>query len=223
MLEEEVAVPLLVLQEPVIVQELLEVPFSSSVKRVLQPTDVEEVLDVPVLHIDEDDSILNEFLELVALQETPEVQASSSAAVVVQEQVIVQPLPEARVPRQRVQQRTVEQVADSRVPPALSGIVEQMVDVPVPGRISSVVSERIVEQVMDVPVSGGAHSRRAHVQQSTGSSAAALDASQERIQGVFRTFSPEEKVRRLPASRLRNWCGTPAHGRLGLMRMWIPG
>ena len=163
------------------VQEISAVPVASPVIRVLQPMDVEQVLDVPALHIDEDDSILNEFLELVALQETPEVQASSSAAMVVQEQVIVQPLPEARVPRQRVHQRTVEQVANSRVPPAPCGIVEQMVDVSVPGRsssvasernvermvdvpvrsrISSVVPERIVEQVMDVPVSRGVLSTR---------------------------------------------------------------
>ena len=57
--------------------------------RVLQPLDVEQVLDVPVLHIDEDDSFLSEFLEFVALQVTPEVQVSSSAAVVVQEQEIL--------------------------------------------------------------------------------------------------------------------------------------
>ena len=195
--------------EQMIVQELPEVPCSSSVSRATQTTDIEQVLDVPVLHIDEDDSILNEFLELVALQEIPEVQVSSSSAVVVQEQVTVQPLPEARVPRQRVQHRTVEQVVDPRVPPALSGIVEQMVDVPVPGRSSSVASERIVEQMVDVPVPSrissvvsertveqvvnvpvfrGAPSRRAHVQQSTGSSAAALDASQRRNQWVFSHF-----------------------------------
>ena len=200
--------------EQMIVQELPEVPCTSPVMRVLQPMDVEQVLNVPVLHIDEEDSLLNELLELVALQETPEVQASSSAAMVVQEQVIVQPLPEARVPRQRVHQRSVEQVAESRVPPAPTGLVEQMVDVPVPGRsssvaperiveqlvdvpvhsrISPVVSESIVEQVMDVPVSRGAPSRRAHSQQFSSSSAAALDASQGPKHGFFLHFSPRKK------------------------------
>ena len=229
------------------VQEIPAVPVASPVMRVLQPMDVEQVLDVPALHIDEDDSFLNEFLEFVALQETPEVQAFSSAAMVVQEQVIAQPLPEARVPRQRVHQRTVEQVADSRVSPAPCGLVEQMVDVPVPGRsssvalernverlvdvpvrsrISSVVSERIVEQVMDVPVSRCAPPRRTHVQQNTGSSAAALDASQGRKQGVFRTFSPgrkSAKVARQSTPELvrhpSSW--TPAAYEHGEKNFWI--
>ena len=72
----------------------------------------------------------------------------------VQEQAIVQSLPDAQVhvPLRRVQQQTVAQVVDVHVPhSALSGIVEQMVDVPVLGRISSDVSERIVEQMVDFP------------------------------------------------------------------------
>ena len=202
----------LALPEQMIVQELPEVPCTSPVMRVLQPMDVEQVLIVPALHIDEDDSYLNEFLKFV--QEIPVVQASSSAAMVVQEQVIVLPLPDARVPRQRVQQRTVEQVADSRVLPAPCGIVEQLEDVPEPGRsssvasernvervvdvpvhsrVSSVVSESIVEQVMDVPFSRSSPSRRAHSQQFSSSSAAALDASPGPKHGVFRTFSPGRK------------------------------
>ena len=140
--------------------------------------------------------------------------------------MIVQPLNEARVLRQRVQQRTVEQVVDLRVPPAPTGLVEQMVDVPVPGRSSSVVSERIAEQVMDVTVSRGAHLRRAHVQQSTSSSAAALDASQGRKQGVFRTFSPgrkSAKVARQSTPELvrhpSSW--TPAAYEHGDVNFWI--
>ena len=70
-----------VLQEQVIVQELLEVPLASSVVRAAQPTDVEQVLNVPALHMNEDDSILYEFLGQVALQEIPEVQVSSSGAL----------------------------------------------------------------------------------------------------------------------------------------------
>ena len=54
--EEEVAVPLLVLQEPVIVQELPEVLVTSSLVRAAQPADVELVLDVPVLHMIENDN-----------------------------------------------------------------------------------------------------------------------------------------------------------------------
>ena len=59
--------------EQMIVQELPKVPCTSPVMRVLQPMDVEQVLNVPALHIDDDDSTLKEFLELVAFQETPEV------------------------------------------------------------------------------------------------------------------------------------------------------
>ena len=135
-----------------------------------------------------------EFLEQVALQEIPDVQVSSSAAVVVQEQLIVQSLPGARVPRQRVQQRIVVQVVDPRV--------SQMVDVPVLGRISSVVSERIVEQVADVLGSRGATSRGAHSQQIFGSGAAALEASQGQDQGFFffffRTFPKQKKCEGWP-------------------------
>ena len=107
----EVLHELPVLQEQMIVQETSAA--SALLCRATQPLDVEQVLDVPVLHMDEGDSILYEFLEQVALQEIPEVQVPSSGAVVVQEQVIVQSLPEAGVSRQRVQQRSVEQVLDA--------------------------------------------------------------------------------------------------------------
>ena len=134
----------------------------------------------------------------------------------VQEQAIVQSLPDAQVhvPLRRVQQQTVAQVVDVHVPhSALSGIVEQMVDVPepgrissdvsernveqmvdfpVPGRISSEVTERIVEQVVDVPVFRGAPLHLAN-QQITDSSAAALDTSEEPFQRVFRTFPRRKK------------------------------
>ena len=44
------AAPLLVLQEPALVQEIPEVPGTFPLVRGLQPMDIEQVLDVPVLH-----------------------------------------------------------------------------------------------------------------------------------------------------------------------------
>ena len=124
----DVTAPLL--QEPVIVQELPEVLVTSSLVRAAQPADVEQVLDVPVLHMIEDDSILLEFLDLASFQEIPKVQVSSSGALGVLEQVTVQSLP-------AVQQRTVAQVVDVHVPPGPDSVnfVEQVVGVP--GRASS--------------------------------------------------------------------------------------
>ena len=216
------------LPEQMIVQEI---PSFPSVPRATQPTDVEQVLNVPALRFHDEDRVLKLFLENVALLLKPEEQVSSSAAEVVQEQVIAQPLPGVRVPRQRVH------VAESRVSPASScpvvdvpfpdpgrsssvaseRNVEQVVNAPV-RCISSAVPERIMEQVLDVPVSRTSPSRRAH-EQSTGSSAAWLDSSEGRNYGVFRTFSSGRKVRGLCVTRLRTWSGTPAHGRRGLMSM----
>ena len=67
--EEVVEVPLLVLQEPVLVQELPEVPLSFLVTRALQPTDVLLVLDVPVPHTFECLSVVAQLEQLLA-QET---------------------------------------------------------------------------------------------------------------------------------------------------------
>ena len=219
------------LHDPIYIQEQMivqEIPSFPSVTRATQPADVEQVLNVPVLRFHDEDRVLKLFLEKVALLLKPEEQVSSSAAEVVQEQVIAQSLPQACVPRQRAHQRTVEQVADSRVFPAPTGLVEQMVDVPVPGRSSSVASERnverldvpvrrrissavsgrIVEQVVDAPVSRSSPSRSAHAQQTTGSSAAWLDASQGQKHGVFALFPRKKKCE----SRFAVDCGAgPAH------------
>ena len=72
--EEKVAAPFLVSQEPVIVQELPEVLVASSLARAVQPADVEQVLDVPALHMIDIDNHLYEFLDLGSFQEIPEVQ-----------------------------------------------------------------------------------------------------------------------------------------------------
>ena len=49
-IDEVDAAPLLVLQEPALVHEIPEVPGPFPLVRGLQPMDVEQVLDVPVLH-----------------------------------------------------------------------------------------------------------------------------------------------------------------------------
>ena len=138
--------------------------------------DVEQVLNVPVLHMIDEDLTLSKFLEQVSIQEIPEVQVALSGASMVQEQVIVQSLPEVpvHVLHQRVQQRTVEQVVDAHVP-------------------QFTVSGRIVEQVVDAPVSRGLPLRRARVQQRTGSSTAALDLAEEHLDGFFSHSSPAPK------------------------------
>ena len=53
-IDEVDAAPLLVLQEPALVQEIPEVPRPFPLVRGLQPMDVEQVLDVPVLHYCDD-------------------------------------------------------------------------------------------------------------------------------------------------------------------------
>ena len=80
-----VEAPLLVLQEPVLVQELLEVPLSFLVTRALQPTDVKLVLDVPVLHTFECLSVVAQLEQLLA-QEFPRAPLLSQ----VQEQLTAQ-------------------------------------------------------------------------------------------------------------------------------------
>ena len=203
------------LQEQMIVQEL---PVSFAVDRATQPMDVEQVLNVPVLHMIEDDSILGEFLELVTIQEIPEVQVPSCGALVLQEQVIVQSLPDGQVhvPLQRVQQRTVEQVVDAHVPHSAVSrrIVEQVVDVPVgvPLVLDQLVPQERVQQ-QTVARGGAASSSVQRVpHEDLGSSAAWLGAADEHCQWAFRTV-PREKARQSLRSRLRSWARTPAHPR----------
>ena len=136
--EEEVAVPLLVFQEPVIDQELPEVLVTSSLVRAAQPADVEQVLDVPVLHMIENDNKLYEFLDLASFQEIPEIQVV-----------------DAHVPPGPVSANFVELVVEvpGRVPlgPVSEGIVEQVVDAPVRGQVpQDTLSGGIVEQVVGV-------------------------------------------------------------------------
>ena len=126
---------------------------------------------------------------------------------------------------------SVEQMVDVPVPESSSSgaserIVEQMMAVPVRRRAPSVDSERIAVQVVDVPVARSSPSRRAQVQQSTGSSAAALDASEGRKYGVFRTFSPGRKsarsMRRSTADLLRHTSSwTPAAYEDGERDWWM--
>ena len=113
----------LVLQEHRIVQEI---PAPSSVGRVSQPMDVEQVLNVPVLHMNHEDYTLSKFLGQLTLQEIPEAQVPvypveqrlvahtvDIPVPLAKEQVIVQSVPEVQVPMNRVQQRHVEHIMDS--------------------------------------------------------------------------------------------------------------
>ena len=165
---DDVLLPPLVLQEQAIFLEIPEVPRRSSVVRAVQPTDFEQVLDVPVLHMDHDDHMFSKFVEQLSLQSTPEVQVD------------------------RVQQRFGEQIVDLPVPhePVQQCNVEEVVDVHDP--LASV-SGRNVEQVVDVPEPRGAPGV-AHAQQLTSRAAAAwLDAPQGHSEGFFRTFPQPQK------------------------------
>ena len=116
---------LLAFHKQAIVQIIPGVPVPSSVDRAAQPTDVEQVLNVPVLQIIDEDYMLIRFLEQVTIQETPEVQVPVDPVeqrLVEQivdipvplsmEQVIVQSIPEVQIPVDRVQQRHVAQIVD---------------------------------------------------------------------------------------------------------------
>ena len=219
--EEEVAVPLMVSQEPVIVQEFPEVLAASSLVRAVQPADVKQVLDVPVLHMFDIDNNLYEFLDLASFQEIPEVQdvelhiPPGPVHENFVEQVVDVPL---RVSLGPVTERIVEQVVDApvrgQVPlgPVSEDTVEQVMDVP--GRVSlSTVSERILVQVVDAPVRGQVPNGPVsdfveqvvdvpvardflpgHAQQlDTCIPAAWLGAPQEQFVGFFRTFPQPKK------------------------------
>ena len=66
----------LVKQQQAIVQESPEVPVSSSVERGSQTANVEQVLDVPVLHMLDEDDIFIVLIEQVTVQQTPDVQST---------------------------------------------------------------------------------------------------------------------------------------------------
>ena len=188
--------PLLHSQEQVIVQEIPAVPVASSLVRAVQPADVEQVLDVPVLITDDDDpGISSDELDRMLVQcdirkllvaRSPGLFGSRSFV----EQVVDVPV------QHRVQYAPssgsgyMEQVVGVPVPllfpPAVSSgfdSLEQVVDVPVPHRVHaplSDVSEEVMEQVVDVPGSFG-HGSHAHAPRSAGFSA------------VFSHFSPKQK------------------------------
>ena len=136
--------------------------------RAVQPTDFEQVLDVPALHMDHDDHMFSKLVEQLS-QSSPEVQVD------------------------RVQQRFGEQIVDLPVPhePVQQRNVEQVVDVHDP--LASVCG-RNVEQVVDVPEPRGAPGV-ARAQQLTSRAAAAwLDAPQVHSEGFFFShFSPAPK------------------------------
>ena len=166
---DDVLLPPLVLQEQAIVLEIPEVPRPSSVVRAVQPTDFEQVLDVPVLHMDHDDHMFSKFLEQLILQSTPEVQVD------------------------RVQQRFGEQIVDLTVPhePVHQRNVEQVVDVHDP--LASL-SGRYVEQVVDFVEPHGAPGVALAQQLASRVAAAWLDAPQVHSEGFFfRTFPRHQK------------------------------
>ena len=177
--------------------------------------------DAPMLHFHDEDLALNAFLEQVTIQEILEVEVpSSTVSGRFLEQEVDVPVRDAAlpdvsglnveqmvdvpvavplvldqlVPQERAQQRSVEQVVHAHAPPATF-------------------SERIVDQAVDVPVpcvAPGFARVLQHETPPTRSAAAWLDAPQEQFEGVFRTFSPEEKARQSPRSRVRHCCRTPA-------------
>ena len=181
---DDVLLPPLVLQEQAIFLEIPEVPRRSSVVRAVQPTDFEQVLDVPVLHMDHDDNMFSRFVEQLSLQSTPEVQVD------------------------RVQQRFGEQIVDLPVPhePVQQRNVEQVVDVHDP--LASA-SGRNEEQVVDAHEPHGAPGV-AHAQQLT---SLVLQLPGWTLRRCILTLPRPQKVRRVPGSRVRNWCRTPARPR----------
>ena len=131
-LDEVDAVPLLVLQEPTIVQDISEVPVPSPVVRGSQPMDVELALDVPVLHWCDDYFNLaqldQELPNHVIVEDIPEVHVHSPVAPHAREQALAQDFPEVPVQslvdislspagvfwallRDRIQQRHMERTA----------------------------------------------------------------------------------------------------------------
>ena len=133
----------------------------------------------------------------------------------------------------------VEQPVEVSTPVSYSSLlqrtVEQHVDIPVPvggGRNAGLqgflpeqsststfssaerISERIMEQIVDFPVAGGGlHYFRPG--QSSSSVAHSLGSTlrMSHFKEGFRTFSPEEKVRRTPGTWVRECPGTSAHPR----------
>ena len=196
--------------------------FSSSLVHAVQPADVEQVLDVPVLHMFENDNNLYEFLDLASFQEIPEVQVvdvhvpPGPVPANCVEQVVDVPV-RGQVPQDTLSKKIVEQVVDvpGRVPLGLVSerIVEQVVDAPVRGQVpQDTFSERIVEQVVDVPVARD--SLPGHAQQlDTRTPAACWALRRSYLLGFFALFPLEEQVRRSPRSRVRACTRTRAHPR----------
>ena len=96
----------LVVQELVIFQELLEVQLASSVVRAAHPMDVEQALNVPVLHMDYDDYMFTRFAEQWNMYANPGVHVPR-----VQQRFLGVDFPVPHVP---VQQQTAEQVVEER-------------------------------------------------------------------------------------------------------------
>ena len=102
---------LLVHQEQMIVQDIPEVPVPSSVARAAQAMDVEQVLDVPVLHAYDDYFNISPVQQLL-VQEIPEAQVGQDPRCGRRQQrrrnpdqVIVQEIPESPalvIPQKRV-------------------------------------------------------------------------------------------------------------------------
>ena len=169
-----------------------------------QPMDVEQVLNVPMLHFHDEDLALGVFLEQVSIQEIPEVQVlSSKVSGRFLEQEVDVPVRDASlpdvsgwnveqmvdvpvavplvldqlVPQERAQQRSVEQVVHAHAPPVT-------------------VTERFVEQAVDVPVpcvAPGFARGLQHEIPPTRAAAAWLDAPQEHFEGFFSHFFPGRK------------------------------
>ena len=151
---------LLVHQEQVMVQDIPEVPVSPSMMRATQVMDVEQVLDVPVLHAYDDDFDISSVQQLLP-QEIPEVQVGRDPGDERRqqrrrrpEQVIAQEIPESSVlvtPQKRVQQRGVDPSKDRFRAKQVNvqGIPEVQVDSPALVVPHKRVQQRTVEQTVD--------------------------------------------------------------------------
>ena len=193
-----------VLQEQMIVQEI---PASAGVCRATQPMDVEQVLDVPVLHIDVEDRDVGRplgYLEQMGVPVPlllPSVVFPGFGSL---ELVVDVPVPlRVHTSLSDVSEEVMDQVVDIPVPhrvhASLSGVsdevMEQVVDVPVPHRAHALqpdVSVEAMEQMVDVPGFHG-DAPHAHAPRSADFSAASLDTAEEQFYGVFRTFPRRKK------------------------------
>ena len=184
--------------DQMIVQELPEVPCSSSVSHASQATDIEQVLDVPVLHtVDDDfgipsDAHLKHLMAQFRVRQWHSLQRWTADEVVDVPGQVVEDDPTIFDEFVTIPAPVVEEPDEVPLVSVSGSSVEQVVDVPVPQRAHVprfAVSDEFMEQVADVPgLRAGARARSAAGSPTSWAAAASLEAPQEHIQGVCRTF-----------------------------------